>query len=771
MLRLLHTTAVIGTSYLLLGTTSAFSQLQHETRPFTVKDSIEMTTFSDPYTRSPDAEAKQAPDGSGFVIVTTRGHLDSNELESCLWFYRAADIRTFLSSKKSSAPAPRLLYRKNGVPVALQTNSYGSLITSVEWSQDSRYLLVLVEEAKADHHLVRIRIEDASAQDLTPNANGDIRAVSSSNGTVSFIESALPPPSTTTTAPEITRTGQSLLHILFPKEYVQSQFVGDQWQIHCRSTEAALSFCHGSGSPFPAAAALNYTPSLSPSGDQLVSASPVVEVPKSWASYRSAIHSYHFDRIPQTVDRTGKAYEWPWQYVLIDLRSGKTRRLFDAPAAWTAGYSGRILARWSPDGTKLLLTSTFLPIPEVGKHASDSINPCSIAIYDLKTDVVTCAKETPSPDHQTFLMDARFQGSGDRIVSKWRGANDIVEEVYQNDHADWQLIETRKPAVEARRIRLFLHQDLDIPPALWAESGGEKRLLWNPNPQLANVILAPATVYRWTDTSGYQWRGALLLPATSMPLSGYPLVIQTHGFHNEHEFMPDGSYTTGMAAQPLASSGIAVLQMDDRADKHTRPTSGEADDAVRGILAAIDSLSSTGRIDRERIGLIGFSRTHWYVERALEVAPERFRAATLIDGIDQSYVTDILFAVDSPIARADQEHANDGPPFGKGLEQWFISAPGFHLDKISTPVRLEAITPASLLGEWEIYSALRQQNKSVDLVEIPEGQHILQKPQERYASQQGNVDWFRFWLQGVARRDAEDQAQYQRWIGSRSMSK
>jgi len=42
------------------------------------------------------------------------------------------------------------------------------------------------------------------------------------------------------------------------------------------------------------------------------------------------------------------------------------------------------------------------------------------------------------------------------------------------------------------------------------------------------------------------------------------------------------------------------------------------------------------------------------------------------------------------------------------------------------------------------------------LVEIPHGQHVLQKPQERYSSQQGAVDWFQFWLQGYERQDAED---------------
>jgi len=58
-------------------------------------------------------------------------------------------------------------------------------------------------------------------------------------------------------------------------------------------------------------------------------------------------------------------------------------------------------------------------------------------------------------------------------------------------------------------------------------------------------------------------------------------------------------------------------------------------------------------------------------------------------------------------------------------------APGFNLDKVMTPLRVEAIGKMSVLGEWEIYSILTQQNKPVDLIYFPDGQHILQAPLDR----------------------------------------
>ena len=46
---------------------------------------------------------------------------------------------------------------------------------------------------------------------------------------------------------------------------------------------------------------------------------------------------------------------------------------------------------------------------------------------------------------------------------------------------------------------------------------------------------------------------------------------------------------------------------------------------------------------------------------------------------------------------------------------------------------------------------------------IPIASHNLQRPQARYASQQGNIDWFGFWLKGYENPDPEKAAQYNRW--------
>jgi hypothetical protein len=223
----------------------------------------------------------------------------------------------------------------------------------------------------------------------------------------------------------------------------------------------------------------------------------------------------------------------------------------------------------------------------------------------------------------------------------------------------------------------------------------------------------------------------------------------------EKEFLTDGQDTTAFAAGPLAASGLVVLLFWHRVDAHATE-----DEQLLGFESAIDQLTSEGLVNANKVGIIGFSQTSHHVESALIKYPRRFAAATIASGADLSYLQFLLF----PAANKASEEINGARPFGEGLRTWVDHAPGFQFDRIQTPVRIEAVDgPSGVLVHWELYASLSEQNKPVDLVYIPDGQHILQKPLDRMASQQGNVDWFRFWLQGYEDPDPTKAKQYARW--------
>lgn len=308
-----------------------------------------------------------------------------------------------------------------------------------------------------------------------------------------------------------------------------------------------------------------------------------------------------------------------------------------------------------------------------------------------------------------------------------------------------------------------IRQTLNEPPVLWADDleSGHGRQIWNPNPQFASVKFGHASIYQWTDESGHTWTGGLIEPPDYVTGKRYPLVIQTHGF-NPEQFLTDGAFPTAMAARPLASAGMIVLQIDERRDHAMEPM--EASDQEAGIEAAIFRLDADGLIDPDRVGIVGFSRTSWHVEEALLHSPSAFAAAVIADGVDMSYMQYLLFGEENPELKAEFERINGGEPFRRrDLQRWIENAPSFSLDKLQTPLRIESHGGSSILQEWETYAALRLQHKPVDLIDIPGGQHLLQKPLERLASQQGVVDWFRFWLEGYERPGPQDKSQYARW--------
>lgn len=126
------------------------------------------------------------------------------------------------------------------------------------------------------------------------------------------------------------------------------------------------------------------------------------------------------------------------------------------------------------------------------------------------------------------------------------------------------------------------------------------------------------------------------------------------------------------------------------------------------------------------------------------------RAATLADG-DENSVHGYMFTYGfAESGWAYIERLNQGLPFGPTRDAWIRSDPALNTDCVNTALRIESYGKA-LNGNYDIYALLRRQYRPVEMVLIPGGFHSLSTPSERMISLQGNVDWFRFWLQGQKR--------------------
>ena len=67
----------------------------------------------------------------------------------------------------------------------------------------------------------------------------------------------------------------------------------------------------------------------------------------------------------------------------------------------------------------------------------------------------------------------------------------------------------------------------------------------------------------------------------------------------------------------------------------------------------------------------------------------------------------------------------------------------------------------------ELYARLAAQGTPTELYAFPDEAHIKVQPRHRMAAYVRNLDWFRFWLQGIEDQDDAKDGQYARWDAMR----
>jgi dipeptidyl aminopeptidase/acylaminoacyl peptidase len=328
-----------------------------------------------------------------------------------------------------------------------------------------------------------------------------------------------------------------------------------------------------------------------------------------------------------------------------------------------------------------------------------------------------------------------------------------------------------------------VHEDVTTPENLFVYKQGQRKihLVTDLNAQLRELRFAPVRTVHWTTVDGLNVTGLLFVPPDYVPGRRYPLVIQTKGDSGWFTCDSGANHDPSFAPQPIATAGIMYLarsfdenwNYQEELDKQPKGYPGSISEAVQQMHTwegAVDMLAGRGLVDPSRVGIIGFSRTGWYVEFDLAHSRTRYAAATATDNVQYS-LSDYWL---TPSAADGMESMYGGPPYGKTLENWQKYSISFNLDKVHTPVLMELMgygvhddllyaMPNNLAAHYEVVKGLSRLGKPVELYYYPDEEHQLDHPQARQATLQRNVDWYRFWLQAYERPSPEDPNQYKRW--------
>jgi hypothetical protein len=726
------------------------SQAKSETvavkRRVTVADSIRMTRLGDPLYNGGSASkglvAKFSPDGKQFVVVLRKGNLEANTNEYSLILFKTNEV--------FRSPSPRVL-------LSMSSSSNRPAIKNVVWMGDSDTILFLGEHPGETTQLYSLKCSSKEFKKLTNHATNLSSFVAAAKGGEVVFAAENPELSLVnenTARHGINVTSESLSNLITEKhggEYDDRALFIKQGESDAETrvtTEGRVESYNEMA--------------LSPDGLHLVLLTEATQVPDIWTEYND-----QFLKASRHPTSAQGARTLILQYELVDIRAGTGRLLLNAPIALALGSE----SAWSPDSQSIVMSNAYLPL-----------------------NIDDAAERSRRKQH-TFLVEFRvsshqfvkISGEDLRLLDWDAKTNDVVcdlgridslngkpaRKVYfrkSNDNSTWSRSSVpQEPAIALSSLPdIVLAEDMNQPPRIFAIDPGTglKSLLMDLNPQFQSLALTRVEEVGWNTFRHNEVKAGLYWPVDYVTGKKYPLVIQTHGWSPDR-FWIDGPWTTAFAAQALASKGFFVLQVPDP-DWHLMDTPKEVPAAMAVYDGAIDLLDRKGLIDRDRVGVTGFSRTYWYVTYSLTHSKHHFAAADITDGVDYSYFQYMLYSnYEQPMAGAF-ELANGAPPFGKGLLKWFKVSPAFLMDKIETPLRIQTLGPGSLLGEWHWFSGLTRLGKPVEMIYMPEGTHILEKPWDRMISQQGDVDWFCFWLKGEDDPDPAKFEQYERWHNLRT---
>ena len=465
-------------------------------------------------------------------------------------------------------------------------------------------------------------------------------------------------------------------------------------------------------------------------------------------------------------------YSRPFSYVsrrvvVYRLADGKEQTVVDAPDDSLQTNQLRTDRLWQGGGTSVVIAGTYLP-----RSAGDPNAGTASHIVEYWPgsgqwkDIAVLKKRLKAAVPVAGRPDAFVAIDGDERRRFEKTAN-----------GNWREVEEGRGGAPRGTWRLRVDEALNQPPDIVTSSpAGETLRLTELNPQFSAASWGTMREYGWEDAKGRPWNGGLMVPANFDPNVKHALVIQTYGF-SPTRFYRDGAnsydgFTSGFAGRAFLRENILVLALPWGA------ASGGPDDErgqiaafSEGVRGAIDSLVAEGWVDREKIGIMGWSATGERVLNLVTFSDTPIRAATLLDGdANTLFSMTITYAVMDGI-QIRKERANEGGPFGDSLQRWTRNDPSLHTDCVKAALRIESYGP-EVRNNWDIYALLRRQYKPVEMIVIPQGAHALSRPSERMISIQGNVDWYRFWLKGEQRAElvlstetaATLSEQYARWV-------
>lgn len=370
----------------------------------------------------------------------------------------------------------------------------------------------------------------------------------------------------------------------------------------------------------------------------------------------------------------------------------------------------------------------------------------NLAELDLKTGTT---KQFPKYDWD--VRGAGFTKNGKYFVTyvNQDAANRIVLQQYPS------MKEVKLPNIEGASVSSLDISDDETVATMYATSGRmpsdlffynfsgpAKQLTRSLNPEIAADDLVNGEVVRFKSFDGVEVPGILYMPTGATKESKVPALVWVHGG-------PGGQSRQGYRApiQYLVNHGYAIYAINNRGSSGYGKTFQQMDDQKHGEGDLDDCVSSkqmlvaTGKVDPDRIGIIGGSYGGYMVCAAMAFRPTEFNV-----GIDIFGVTNWHRTVQNIPPWWEAERASLEKELGDfdDLEYFKKISPLFHASNIKRPMMVlqGANDPRVIQAESDdMVKAVRANGVDVEYLVFPDEGHGFRKKKNQLAGYKGILDF------------------------------
>ena len=324
---------------------------------------------------------------------------------------------------------------------------------------------------------------------------------------------------------------------------------------------------------------------------------------------------------------------------------------------------------------------------------------------------------------------------------------------------------------DGKRVALLV-QGVAVAPDIYVSSSEkiEPMRLTDSNPQLRELSLPHVERVKWRSPDGkWDLNGLLIKPSTFEEGRRYPMLTNILGGPSmvRQEFNPVFNYALLVMAE---REGYVIFMPNSRGrsgfgvDFHhaIRDEKSYVLNPMSDVLSGVDLLVERGIADPKRLGVLGFSYGGTLTANIV-THTDRFRAAIYGEG-SPNVLGDIQNYGHSEFLGLNRDMWGFGNPFEPGeIKRAYEQSAVYRLDKVKTPVLIEAGEKSAWEGDRQLYRGLKHFGVPSEFWIYPRSGHGWDEPLLKQDAFRRHIAWFDYWLKGKPYPDKKKQAEYDAW--------